>query len=139
MMRRNRRKNSFRTKYPPRQKSNGGRRTGKNRHHLLNECRKGQSTSENLLWLDITKHNMLHKIFKNDDPEYVILALDRMMTMKGYHRFRGVKVLKEDTNGYRDDSSNVPDLREDDSTPVRTRKTRRIYRQSGSEDLSDLS
>lgn len=67
-------------------------RPTKNSHHLRNRCRQGSSTSENLLWIDIQKHRCLHEIFKNDDPEYVILVLDRMMKMKGYKRFRGVSV-----------------------------------------------
>jgi hypothetical protein len=70
------------------------KRNNRNRHHLLNKCRGGSMMSENLVWMDIQKHNLLHKIFRNDDPEYIILALDRLMDAKGYHRFRGVRVVR---------------------------------------------
>ena len=133
MMRRNRRKNSFRTKYPPKV-SSGGRRSGKNKHHLLNACRRGTSTSENLLWLDITKHNNLHKIFKNDDPEYVIMVLDRMMDMKGYKRFRGVRVEVEN-DYHRDDIIPVSHMQQDDSSQVRAVKTHRVFRTRDTEVL----
>lgn len=78
-------------RHPNRQKKH----KGQNRHHLLNKCRRGSSTDENLLWTDIGKHNLIHQIFRNDDPEYVILVLDRMMRMKHYRRFRGVHVTQE--------------------------------------------
>jgi hypothetical protein len=64
-----------------------------NRHHLLNKCRGGTRMDENMVWMYIEKHNLFHKIFHNDDPEYIIMALDRLMDMKGYHRFRGIHVL----------------------------------------------
>jgi hypothetical protein len=66
----------------------------KNRHHLLNKCRGGSRCDENMLWMDIEKHNLLHRIFRNDDPEYIMLVLDRMMDMKGYRRFRGVRLVR---------------------------------------------
>lgn len=62
-----------------------------NRHHLLNKCRGGGSSMENILWLDVEKHAAWHKLFKNSPPEDIVAKLryaantiERMMSLKGY-------------------------------------------------------
>ena len=57
-----------------------------NKHHLLNKCRGGDFSPENILWLKVWKHNEWHRVFKNSDPEYIIKVLQRMMRMKGYKK-----------------------------------------------------
>jgi hypothetical protein len=82
-------------KYAKKQKSKKHR--GQNRHHLLNRCQGGSMANENLVWLKIEEHHQnWHQLFNNSDPEHVILLLDRLMTMKGYKRFRGVHVTQEE-------------------------------------------
>ena len=55
-----------------------------NRHHLMNKCRGGNTSPENILMLKTWKHDIWHRLFKNSDPEYIIAVLKRMCRMKGY-------------------------------------------------------
>jgi hypothetical protein len=68
-----------------RRRANGGQ----NRHHLTNKCRGGDCSPENLLRLNVWKHELWHRLFKNSDPEYIITVLQRLMRMKNY-RMQGL-------------------------------------------------
>lgn len=59
-------------------------RKGKfNRHHIKNKCRGGRTTKENLLWMDIERHNAFHFLFKNMSFREVAALLIRCSEMKG--------------------------------------------------------
>jgi len=53
------------------------------KHHLVNKCRGGHATPDNLLQLWNDKHEIWHVLFKNDSPEEIIKVLERMIRMKG--------------------------------------------------------
>ena len=63
------------------------------KHHLVNKCRGGHATPDNLLQLWNDKHEIWHVLFKNDSPEEIIKVLERMIRMKGR---------KEGNNGLHD-------------------------------------
>ena len=54
------------------------------RHHLLNRVNGGTYALNNILMLAPERHAQWHKLFKNDDPQYIIDVLTRMCRMKGY-------------------------------------------------------
>ena len=58
-------------------------RSGKfNRHHIINKCRGGQATTENLLILDTRRHEAWHLLFHNLSFEEVIELLKRTIKAK---------------------------------------------------------
>lgn len=56
---------------------------GKNRHHLTPKSRGGKGKPNNLLRMDIQKHQCWHKIFGLKTLEEVIAELQRLHRMKG--------------------------------------------------------
>jgi hypothetical protein len=53
-----------------------------NRHHITNKCRGGNASDENILRMDINRHNAWHFLFKNMDFLDVIRLLARCLKMK---------------------------------------------------------
>jgi 16S rRNA U516 pseudouridylate synthase RsuA-like enzyme len=60
-----------------------------NRHHMLNKCNGGTWDTENILWLDIERHEWWHKIFRNLSHREVIELLIRTYKMKHHERVEG--------------------------------------------------
>ena len=58
----------------------------RNRHHLTNRVNNGPTRKENLLYIDMEKHNLLHIIFKNLDLYEIIILLIRTARMKQYDK-----------------------------------------------------
>lgn len=59
-------------------------RAGKtNRHHIFNKCRGGTKTPENMLRMDIARHNAWHFLFHNLSYREVAALLIRTCEMKG--------------------------------------------------------
>ena len=57
-------------------------RRGQNRHHIVNQCRGGNETLQNLLRIDIEKHKSWHDIFDNLNIDEVIALLKRVKKAK---------------------------------------------------------
>lgn len=57
---------------------------GKNKHHLKARSRGGDSHGSNLLFIEVDKHNWLHKIFKNLTLYEIIVLLIRISRAKHY-------------------------------------------------------
>ena len=55
-----------------------------NRHHIYNKCRGGKATTDNLLWMDIARHNAWHFLFKNMSFTEVAELLLRVVKIKKY-------------------------------------------------------
>ncbi len=55
---------------------------GQNWHHLLNVCMGGETTLQNLLRIDITKHRAWHELWDNLSPQEVIEVLKRLVQAK---------------------------------------------------------
>jgi hypothetical protein len=58
------------------------KRRGRNFHHLTPKSRFGSSLPNNLLLIDIEKHEYFHKIFGNMTLEEVIRLLCRLKELK---------------------------------------------------------
>jgi len=58
------------------------RKKGRNKHHLTPKSRNGKSTVNNLLLIDIDRHNEWHKIFGVETLEEVIKLLIRLKRAK---------------------------------------------------------
>ena len=71
------------------------RQQNQNRHHLLNKCRGGDFSPQNIIMLKVDKHNEWHRIFRNSDPEDIIRVLLRMCRMKGYPLHENFELLLE--------------------------------------------
>lgn len=65
---------------------------GQNRHHLTPRSRKGDDSRQNLLIIDVTRHDAWHKLFKNQTLEEVIGLLMRLKRMKRRYGKRFGKV-----------------------------------------------
>jgi hypothetical protein len=60
---------------------------GRNRHHfLLPKSRGGGMDFNNLLLIDIEKHEAWHRIFKNATAEEVLCLLERVVRAKKHQR-----------------------------------------------------
>lgn len=57
-----------------------------NKHHLTPKSRFGDMSPNNLLLIDIEKHNLLHKIFGNRTWEEIIAVMVRVSQMKRRHK-----------------------------------------------------
>ncbi len=55
-----------------------------NRHHLLPRSSGGNGMPNNLLLIDIEKHQAWHKLFKNRHLDEVIEMLIRLKQLKGW-------------------------------------------------------
>lgn len=55
-----------------------------NRHHIFNKCRGGHKNPENLLTMDIARHNAWHFLFGNDDFLQVAHLLIRTYNLKNH-------------------------------------------------------
>ena len=58
------------------------RRKRFNRHHIRNKCTGGQAIGENLLRMDIERHNAWHFLFHNLSFDEVARLLIRTQQMK---------------------------------------------------------
>ena len=64
-------------------KPNRKHKTGRNRHHFLQpKSRGGNNSLNNLLLIDIEKHEAWHKIFKNATAQEVLDLLTRVVRAK---------------------------------------------------------
>jgi hypothetical protein len=61
-------------------------RAGRNLHHLTPRSRGGKNTDDNLLLIDVEKHEYWHKIFGLKTLEETIALLIRLSKMKGRHK-----------------------------------------------------
>ena len=55
---------------------------GRNRHHLVPKSRNGGNSPDNLLWIDIERHEYWHKVFGNRTLEEVIRLLIKLKELK---------------------------------------------------------
>lgn len=56
---------------------------GRNRHHILNRCRGGGDEPQNLLLINIERHEAWYKLFRNLTLEEAIKLLLRVRKAKG--------------------------------------------------------
>ena len=57
--------------------------TGQNKHHFFKaRSRGGNSSRENLLWLNIERHQFWHRVFGNMGAEEVLRLLERVVRAK---------------------------------------------------------
>lgn len=56
----------------------------RNKHHLKARSRGGDSRGSNLLFIEVEKHNWLHKIFGNLTLYEIIVLLIRLSKAKKY-------------------------------------------------------
>lgn len=55
---------------------------GQNRHHLTPKSVGGRNDNENILWIDIERHSLWHKLWGNRTLEQIIALLQRLARMK---------------------------------------------------------
>ncbi len=55
---------------------------GRNRHHLTPKSRGGRSTPDNIIWMNIEKHDCWHKIFGLRTLSEAIDVLQRLQQIK---------------------------------------------------------
>lgn len=55
---------------------------GRNKHHLVPRSRGGNNTEQNLLLLDVHKHDLWHRLWGNRTIEEILALLSRMARMK---------------------------------------------------------
>jgi len=60
------------------------KRFNRNRHHIKNVCNLGRTCPQNILILDVERHNWIHRIFKNLDFYDIIVLLIRTCRAKHY-------------------------------------------------------
>lgn len=58
----------------------------RNRHHIIPKARGGKATTQNLLLMDIDKHNELHRIFGLMTLDEIIALLIRVRRAKQNQR-----------------------------------------------------
>lgn len=61
---------------------------GRNKHHLIPQCRGGPTADWNLLLMRLERHNEYHKIFGVNTLEETIALLVRLQRMKTRQRSR---------------------------------------------------
>lgn len=52
---------------------------GRNYHHIVNKCRGGSATVDNLLLMWVERHNAWHTLLKNDDWDDAIPKLEKLV------------------------------------------------------------
>lgn len=57
-----------------------------NKHHIKNRSRGGKTTPENLLRMDIERHNALHFLFGNLDFQEIASLLIRVSRAKNHYQ-----------------------------------------------------
>ncbi len=81
------RESRWRRDYPEAFRKKNRRRPGQNRHHfLLPKSRGGDNSLNNLLWINIEKHEAWHRIFKNATAEEVLNLLERVVRAKKHQK-----------------------------------------------------
>jgi len=63
----------------------------KNRHHIINKCRGGDANKENILMMDINRHNAWHFLFKNGSFLDVVKLLIRCLRIKQHPEYSEAK------------------------------------------------
>lgn len=68
-----------------------------NRHHITNKCRGGDASDENILRMDINRHNAWHFLFKNMDFVQVIALLKRCLKMKHHPDYYQLEEVEDES------------------------------------------
>lgn len=45
---------------------------GKNRHHIIPSSRGGGNNQNNIIYIDVIKHDIYHQLFRNKTPDEII-------------------------------------------------------------------
>lgn len=101
---------------------------GRNLHHFLRpKSRGGDNSLNNLLLIDIEKHQCWHKLFKNATAEEVLNLLERVVRAKKHQGVRNENTVLHPRT--------LQGVWEDDVAQSSPRKTHRVIRESHLEDL----
>jgi hypothetical protein len=63
-----------------------------NRHHLINRCRGGNASEQNILIMDTNRHAAWHLLFRNSDFVQVARLLLRCYEMKTKKSYQIVEI-----------------------------------------------
>ena len=72
------------------------RRRQKNKHHIVNKCKGGRAVNENLLFMDVNRHNAWHFLFENKSFLDVIKLLVRCLGFKKHPDYLKAKELLDE-------------------------------------------